>query len=173
MPRDHARQWRRAVVPFLLRFQRLGWPDSSLDNLSCLAVPGSLYGPTSCWMLPFCDDSFSSSRASPQKLNRQPGRWIFRSFLFDRPGVLPAVAEGLCNRGAQGGSEGCGRNGKIGWRVSRSRPPPSPRPSGHPTSAVRGLDPSAGRGTLAALLGVMLFQLFDTFNLRDNIGIWG
>jgi len=42
-----------------------------------------------------------------------------------------------------------------------------------PTSAVRGLDPSAGRGTLAALLGVMLFQLFDTFNLRDNIGIWG
>jgi hypothetical protein len=74
--------------------QRLGWPDSSQDNLFCLAAPGSLYGPTSCWMLPFCDDSLFSSRASPKKLNRQPGRWIFRCFLFDRPGVFPAVAEG-------------------------------------------------------------------------------
>jgi|GEM_PF-5984261 len=74
-------------------------PTSRLAGQQCRfhllsATTGSLYGPTSCWMLPFCDDSFSSSRASPQKLKHQPGRWIFRCFLFDRPGVLPAVAEG-------------------------------------------------------------------------------
>ena len=29
--------------------ERQGWPGGSLDDLFCLPVPGSPYGPTSCW----------------------------------------------------------------------------------------------------------------------------
>jgi hypothetical protein len=53
-------------------------------------------------------------------------------------------AEGSLPPLCQGGAKGWGRNGKIGRRVSRGRPPPSLKPSGHPTSAMRVKAPPRG-----------------------------
>jgi hypothetical protein len=118
----------------------------------CLAAPGSLYGPTSCWMLPFCDDSFSSSRASPQKLKHQAGRWIFRCFLFDRPGVLPAVAEGSLQPRCPGWLRRLGVKSKDQPTCSEGEATAESKTIRSSNVCDEGQSPAAGICTFSALL---------------------